>query len=317
MEEYGSQMWIDALYLSFDYLIKVIPPIIVGTIIMDILVEMGWVKKLGFIASPVMRFGNLREEIGVSFLTSFGSSAAGNSMIAKLHENNHINRKETIIATMVNSFPSSIVLSRDLLPVVVVLLGSTGLVYLGIVILIGFLKTLMALGAARVLLEPKTHGDIHANIEKISFRQAVIGVSKRSGASLKKIVITMVLVSIIVFQLMETGIFDWLSSMMSNSFLIRYVPAEGLPIVAGWFASNIASYTIAGNLLTAEILTPKDVILALIIGRILASVPRIKSMLPYYVGIFSPRLGVKIMFVSLMMQNGIMVMIVGFIIMFW
>lgn len=317
MGEYGSQMWIDALYSSFDYLIKVIPPIVVGTIIMDILVEMGWVKKLGFLASPVMRFGNLSEEIGVSFLTSFGSSAAGNSMIAKLHENNYINRKETIIATMANSFPSSIVLSRDLLPVVVVLLGSTGLVYLGIMVLIGFLKTVIALVAARVLLEPKTHGEINANIEKIPFRQALKVASKRSRASLKKMVITMALVSIIVFQLMETGIFDWASSVMNNSFLIRYVPAEGLPIVAGWFASNIAAYTIAGNLLTEGMLTSKDVILALIIGRILASVPKIKSMLPYYAGIFSPRLGVKIMFVSLMMQNGIMVGIVAFIIMFW
>ncbi|WMW22651.1 nucleoside recognition domain-containing protein [Methanolobus mangrovi] len=310
-------MWIDALYSSFDYLIKVIPPIVIGTIIMDILVEMGWVKKLGFLASPVMRFGNLREELGVSFLTSFGSSAAGNSMIAKLHDDNYIDRKETIIATMVNSFPSSIVLSRDLLPVVVVLLGTTGLIYLGIVVLIGFLKTLIALAAARVLLEPKPHGEIHANIEKIPFGQALRRASKKSGRSLKKIVLTMAVVSIIVFQLMETGIFDWASSLMSNSFLIRYVPAEGLPIVAGWFASNIAAYTIAGNLLTAEMLTPKDVILALIVGRILASVPRIKSMLPYYAGIFSPRLGVKIMFVSLMMQNGIMVAIVAFIIMFW
>lgn len=238
-------------------------------------------------------------------------------MIAKLHDDNYIDRKETIIATMVNSFPSSIVLSRDLLPVVAVLLGSTGLIYLGIVVLIGFLKTLIALAAARVLLDPKPHGEIHANIKKIPFRQAVQKTSKRSFKSLKKIVITMAVVSIIVFQLMETGIFDWVSSVMSNSFLISYVPAEGLPIVAGWFASNIAAYTIAGNLLTAEMLTAKDVILALLVGRILASVPRIKSMLPYYVGIFSPRLGVKIMFVSLIMQNGIMVGIVAFIIMFW
>ena len=310
-------MWIDGLYSAFDYLIKVIPPIIVGTLIMDLMVEMGWVKKMGFLASPVMRFGNLREEIGVSFLTSFGSSAAGNSMIAKLHDENYIDRKETIIATMVNSFPSSIVLSRDLLPVVVVLLGTTGLIYLGIVVLIGFLKTLIALIAARVLLEPKPHGEIHANIEKIPFGQALERAFKRSGSSLTKIVLTMAVVSIIVFQLMETGIFDWASSIMSNSFMIRYVPAEGLPIVAGWFASNIAAYTIAGNLLTAELLTPRDVILALLVGRILASAARIKSMLPYYAGIFSPKLGVKIMFVSLLMQNGIMVGIVAFIIMFW
>ncbi|WP_440951910.1 nucleoside recognition domain-containing protein [Methanococcoides sp. FTZ1] len=310
-------MWIDGLYAAFDYLIKVIPPIVIGTLIMDVMVEMGWVHKLGFIASPLMRFGHLREEIGLSFLTSFGSSAAGNSMIAKLHDDNHIDRKETIIATMVNSFPSGIVLSRDLFPVVVILLGTTGLIYLGIVVLIGFLKTLLALLAARILLTPRPSGNIYATTEKITLREASVKALKRSRRSLTRIVVTMTIVSVIVFQLMETGVFDWAASIMKDSFMVQYVPADGLPIIAGWFASNIAAYTIAGNLLEAEMLSSKDIILALLIGRILASVARIRTMLPYYIGIFSPNLGVRIMFVSLVMQNGIMLGIAGFIIFFF
>lgn len=310
-------MWIDGLYAAFDYLIKVIPPIVIGTLIMDIMVEMGWVNKLGFIASPLMRFGNLREEIGLSFLTSFGSSAAGNSMIAKLHDDNHIDRKETIIATMVNSFPSGIVLSRDLFPVVVILLGKTGLIYLGIVVLIGFLKTLLALLAARFLLTPRPSGNIHASNEKITVREASVKALKRSRRSLTKIVVTMTIVSIIVFQLMETGVFDSAASIMKDSFMVQYVPSDALPIIAGWFASNIAAYTIAGNLLEAGMVSSKDIILALLIGRILASVARIRTMLPYYIGIFSPNLGVRIMFVSLAMQNGIMLGIAGFIIVFF
>ncbi|AKB85199.1 nucleoside recognition domain-containing protein [Methanococcoides methylutens] len=310
-------MWIDGLYAAFDYLIKVIPPIVIGTLIMDIMVEMGWVNKLGFIASPLMRFGHLREEIGLSFLTSFGSSAAGNSMIAKLHDDDHIDRKETIIATMVNSFPSGIVLSRDLFPVVVILLGTTGLIYLGIVVLIGFLKTLLALLAARILLTPRPSGNIHATTEKITIKEASIKALKRSKRSLTRIVVTMTIVSVIVFQLMETGVFDWAASIMKDSFMVQYVPADALPIIAGWFASNIAAYTIAGNLLEAEMLSSKDIILALLIGRILASVARIRTMLPYYIGIFSPNLGVRIMFVSLAMQNGIMLGIAGFIIVFF
>lgn len=310
-------MWLDALYLTFDYLIKIIPPIVIGILIMDLVVELGWVNKLGFLASPLMRFGNLREEIGISFLTSFGSSAAGNSMIAKLHDDKHIDRKETIIATMVNSFPSSIVLSRDLLPVVVTLLGTTGLIYLGIVVLIGFLKTLIALLAARFLIKPKHFVKIHYNTEKISYRKASVKALRRSGPSLTRIVLTLTIVSILVFQLMDTGIFDWAASVMKDSFLVRYVPVEGLPIIAGWFASNIAAYTIAGNLLTAEMLSPGDIILALLVGRILASVVRIRTMLPYYVGIFKPDLGVRIMAISLIMQNGIMLGIVGVIIVIW
>lgn len=310
-------MWLDALYMAFDYLVKVIPPIVIGILVMDFVVEMGWVKKLGFIASPLMRFGHLREEIGLSFITSFGSSAAGNSMIAKLHDDNHIDRRETIVATMVNSFPSSIVLSRDLLPVVVTLLGTTGLIYLGIVVLIGFLKTLVALLAARLLLTPKATGEIHYNKEKIGYREASSRALKKSGHSLTRIILTLFIVSVLVFQLMETGIFDRAAEMMQGSFMVNYVPADGLPIIAGWFASNIAAYTIAGNLLTAEMLSPRDIILALLVGRMLASVARIRTMMPYYVGIFRPNLGVRIMAVSLAMQNGIMLAIVAAILWFW
>ncbi|MCM1987568.1 MULTISPECIES: nucleoside recognition domain-containing protein [Methanococcoides] len=310
-------MWIDALFLAFEYLIKVLPPIVIGTLAMAILVEMGWVNKFGFLASPLMHFGHLRQEIGLSFLTSFGSSAAGNSMIAKLHYDEHIDRKETIIATMVNSFPSSIVLSRDLLPIIVALLGTTGLIYLGIVVLIGFVKTLIALVAARLLLTPRTSGTLNTDIEKKTLREASLTALRRSKRTVMRMALTTTVVSIAIFQLMETGIFDLIADIMKSSFLVNYVPPEGLPIIAGWFASNIAAYTIAGNLLSAQMLSTRDIILALLVGRVLASVPRIKSMLPYYTGIFRPELGLKIMTVSLIMQNGIMLAIIGIILFFW
>jgi hypothetical protein len=284
---------------------------------MAILVEMGWVNKFGFLASPLMHFGHLRQEIGLSFLTSFGSSAAGNSMIAKLHYDEHIDRKETIIATMVNSFPSSIVLSRDLLPIIVALLGTTGLIYLGIVVLIGFVKTLIALVAARLLLTPRTSGTLNTDIEKKTLREASLTALRRSKRTVMRMALTTTVVSIAIFQLMETGIFDLIADIMKSSFLVNYVPPEGLPIIAGWFASNIAAYTIAGNLLSAQMLSTRDIILALLVGRVLASVPRIKSMLPYYTGIFRPELGLKIMTVSLIMQNGIMLAIIGIILFFW
>jgi len=234
-------MWIDALILAFEYLIKVLPPIVIGTLAMAILVEMGWVNKFGCLASPLMHFGHLRQEIGVSFLTSFGSSAAGNSMIAKLHYDEHIDRKETIIATMVNSFPSSIVLSRDLLPIIVALLGTTGLIYLGIVVLIGFVKTLIALVAARLLLKPRTSGTLNTDIEKKTLREASLTALRRSKRTVMRMALTTTVVSIAIFQLMETGIFDLIADIMKSSFLVNYVPSEGLPIIAGWFASNIRS----------------------------------------------------------------------------
>ena len=75
-------MWLDALLLAFQYLLSVIPATVAGIVLMELLIELGWIQRLGFITAPFMRFGHLREEVGVSFLVSFGSPTAGNSAVA-------------------------------------------------------------------------------------------------------------------------------------------------------------------------------------------------------------------------------------------
>jgi len=56
--------WNDALILTFEYLSSVIPATIVGIVLMELLIELGWIQKLGFVTAPFMRFGHIREEVG-------------------------------------------------------------------------------------------------------------------------------------------------------------------------------------------------------------------------------------------------------------
>lgn len=311
-------MWIDALYSAFNYLVKIIPPTVLGIFIMEWLVEAGLINKLGFITAPFMRFAHLQEEIGVSFLASFGSPTAGNSMVAQMYDNKIIERRETIIASLINSFPSTIVILRNLLPVLIVLLGTAGLIYLSVVVFVGLLKTMITLIAGRFMLPPKDSYVVGCEKGecpglKKSFSNAV----KASVKPLKRIILTMTVVSIIVFQLIEIGFFDTISSYLNSSIITNYIPPDGLPVIAGWFASNIAAYTIAGNLLTTEILTPKQIVITLLVGRILSSVVRMRSSLPFYVGIFKTDLGVTIMLISLAMQTIIMILVTIILALMW
>ncbi len=161
-------MWINALISAFEYLISVIPATVIGIVLMELLIEMGWVQKLGSLTAPFMRFGHLREEVGVSFLVSFGSPTAGNSMVAELNKKGLIDDKETLIASLVNSFPATFIFLRDLLPVLIILLGTTGLIYLGIVVGVGFFRTAITLVLGRFLLPPKKPAiiDWHAGKKK-------------------------------------------------------------------------------------------------------------------------------------------------------
>ncbi len=310
-------MWNNALILTLEYLFSVIPATITGIVLMELLIELGWIQKLGFFTAPFMHFGHLREEVGVSFLASFGSPTAGNSMIADLNKKGLIDRKETLIASLVTSFPATFIFVRDLLPILIILLGSTGAIYLGIVVGVGLLRTAITLVMGHILLLPKKSPVIPREIKKKKFRQALKSALLASWPSIKNIIPSMVIAAIIVFQLIDAGFFDMISSYMKGLPLPGYLSSEGLPVIAAWFASNVGAYTIAGKLLAEGVLTSRQIIIILLAGRVLSTLVRLRFTIPYYTGIFSPDLGMQIMLLATLMQEGLTVIVIMLLVLFW
>lgn len=310
-------MWSDALLQALNYLVSVIPPTVIGIVLMELLIELGWIHKLEFVTTPFMRFAHLREEIGMSFLASFGSPTAGNSMVARLNKNGLIDRRETIIASLINSFPSTIVLLRNMLPVLVILLGATGIIYLAIVVSVGLLRTGITLVIGHILLPPKNGEVLKKEAQRKKLKTALQDALRSSWKPLRRIITVMTISAVIVFQLIDAGFFDIISLYIKDVSVSGYLPGEGLPVIAAWFASNIAAYTIAGSLLDEGILSPKEIVIILLVGRVLSSITRIRFSIPYYTGIFSPKLGMQIMLLATLMQDGIMVIVIVLLALLW
>ncbi len=310
-------MWFDALLSAFKYLISVIPATVLGIVLMELLIELGWIQKLGYVTAPFMRFGHLREEVGVSFLVSFGSPTAGNSMIAQLNKKGLIDNKETLLSSLVTSFPATFIFLRDLLPVLAILLGTTGLIYLGIVVGVGFLRTAITLVAGRIILPPKEPIVIRQELKKKKLGTAFKNAISFSLAPLKRIIPTMIVAAIIVFQLIDIGFFDVISAYLKDIPVLKYLPPQGLPVIAAWFASNIGAYTIAGNLLAEGIMSSREIVITLLVGRVLSSIVRLRFTVPYYTGIFSPKLGMQVMLLSTLMQEGLTVMVIILLTVLW
>ncbi len=310
-------MWYDALLSAFWYLVSVIPATVIGIVLMELLIELGWVQKLGSLTAPFMRFGHLREEVGVSFLVSFGSPTAGNSMIAELNKKGLIDERETLIASLVTSFPATFIFVRDLLPILIILLGTTGLIYLSIIVFVGFFRTAITLILGRLLLPAKKPGIIQKEIKGKKFGAALRDAISTSWIPLRRIIPTIAVAAVIVFQLIDIGFFEMISVYLKGLPALRYLPPEGLPVIAAWFASNVGAYTIAGKLLTDGILSSKDIVITLLVGRVLSSLVRLRFTIPYYTGIFSPKLGTQIMLLSTLMQEGITVIVIILLVLFW
>ena len=108
-----------------------------------------------------------------------------------------------------------------------------------------------------------------------------------------------------------------LSAYLKDLPVLKSLPPPALPVIAAWFASNIGAYTIASKLLTDGIMTSREILITLLVGRVLSSVVRLRFTIPYYTGIFSPKLGTHIMLLATMMQEGLTIIVIAILVVLW
>jgi hypothetical protein len=111
--------------------------------------------------------------------------------------------------------------------------------------------------------------------------------------------------------LIEFGVFDYAAKHLG--VVARYfpVPEESLPIIAARLISPIGAYTMAGGLMSERMLNGQEVVIALLVGTLLATLPNIRYLIPYYFGIFGATIGTQLVLVSTVMRILVFAAIVG------
>ena len=317
-----------AAELSLWFLAKTLPFMIIGVIFAELIVALKLVDKIAFIARPITNFAHLRDECGASFLTAFASATSANAMLAAFYKDKIIEKRELFIASMMTSFPAIVMHWRPMLPVLIPLLGIVGIIYFAILTLVGLIKTILIMIAGRFLLEKKDRSqgqnceygsaDEDKPEKRPSLKEAVKISLQTSTPILKRIVAITIPTTFIVFILMEIGVFDILASYLSGVSTYFPIPAEGLAIIAAQFGNFIAANTIASNLLTTGVLTGKEVVITLLVADVLATIMvTVRWLIPYYLGIFGPRIGTEIMVLATTIRTGIMIVVIFALALFW
>ncbi len=296
---------------SLKFLATVLPICAVGVIGAEFIVALGWIDRIAWIACPLTSAGNLKNECGASFLTAFLSPAAANSMLVRYHESGVISRRELLIAAIVNTFPGIMMHWKTMLPVALPLIGVFALIYYALLVLVGLIKTMLALLIGRLFLDAADPivSEAHTSkvVPKSGFWDNLVVSVKRSQKTILHIIYATVPITFVMFLLINAGFFNHLNKGLG--FLTAYIPLcpEALSIVVTRIVSNIGAFTIAGNLLYAGNVTGRDVVLSLLIGNVLASGVNIRYLIPYYFGIFGPRLGIQVLSISMGMRIVIMI----------
>jgi hypothetical protein len=312
---------ISAFNSSLRFLATMLPGFAAGVLAAELIVAMGWVHRIARVTRPLTDFGHLKKECGTSFLTAFLSPAAGNAMLVRYHQSGTINRKELLISAIVNTFPGIVMHWRTMLPVAIPLIGFSAIVYYGLLVLVGFIKTLAALVAGRFLLEPANKSfaeDSTAKKPTASFSMKLLKDSAgKSRAVIIRIMRTTVPITFGMFFLIHAGVFDHLDKKLA--FLATYLPLapEALSVVAIRLGSTVGAFTVAGNLLYSGTISARDVVLSLLVGNLLASGINLRYLIPYYFGIFGPADGLRVLLLSTLLRVAIMAGLIGILFHIW
>lgn len=313
------QVLASAAELSFGMLSRTVPFMVLGVVFAEFIVALKVANKIAYIARPISNFANMRDECGASFMTAFISPTSANSMLASFYNDKLIEKKELFVASMMTSFPAIVMHWRALLPVLIPLLGVTGLLYFGILMLIGFIKTFIIMLAGRFLLEKRDHEPVDLPAEERPPLKEAFKISLHaSKRTVKRILYMTIPIFFVVCVLITIGAFDLLAGHLSGVCEYFPIPAAGLSIIAAQFANFIAAHSTAGTLLSTGVLTGKEVILTLLVGNVLSSVVTVmKYTIPYYVGIFGPRIGMQILVIATAIRMGIMIVVIFALAVFW
>lgn len=144
---------IQTLTLTFTFLYYSIPMLIVGLFISQILIESNIIKKIYFIGKIFTRLANLPEECGIAITTSFIEPRMANIMLVDFYKKGIINKKELYISSLIDAFPAMLRHWDSLLPILLATLGFFGIIYFIILVLIGFIQTLIFMAIGKITLK--------------------------------------------------------------------------------------------------------------------------------------------------------------------
>lgn len=311
---------INAASGSLKYVIGIIPVTAVSIFAANLLIHSGYLDKLNWILNPLTRFSGMRRELGMAFLTAMGSPSAANGIMKKLLDDGTINEKELTITVLANAFPVMLMEARTMLPVMISFLGTTGLIIFLILLTLRFIQTMLALTAGKFIY--MNNGACFTDCEKrISILRGVpliLRSIRGTLPSIKRILKITIPVTFITYILLEAGFFKLLSHKIVFFTKFFPVPLEGISIVAAYMGHYVAAYTMAGNIIAKGALSQKEIIITMMTAQVFGSILfTVRHSIPYYVGIYGPRTGMKLMMINTSMRNTLQIAAVFVIYLFF
>ncbi|MDO9566146.1 MAG: nucleoside recognition protein [Candidatus Desulfaltia sp.] len=299
-------------------LIRLTVFISIGLFAGQIIEGMGWTDRLAVMARPFMRWGHLSQQMGAVFSTAFFSGTASLSMLMSFYKDGSINRREMTLGVLLNTFPSFFLHLPTTFFILIPLVKWAGGIYLLLTFCAALLRLAAVLTCSRFML-PESPGYYHGKKSiKKKWKDLLKETGKTFRSRLISILIIVLPVYLIIAVISDMGFFLWLRKLLANVITGTFIPIEAMSVVIfSLVAESTSGYAAAGAMLDVGTLNLFQVVLALLLGNIIAAPVRaIRHQMPYYMGIFRPGTGIYLMLATQALRIGSLI-IVGLIFVLW
>ncbi len=295
-------------------LIRILLFISVGLLAANLIESLNWTNKMAVLAGPLIRMGRLSNITGASFSMAFVSGVSANTMLAEAYEKEKIGKKELVLANLFNSLPRFFLHLPTVFFLTLPFIHGAAFIYVGITFSAALLQTFAVVLAGRLLLAGDGGETVIRKKERMRFSEAWKKSIKRLRRRIPKILKFLLPVYILFFILGKYGVFQNLEAILAKSVLFSWLNPQSLSIVILHVSAEFSAGLAAASVLLANnSLGYREVILALLVGNILAAPIRaLRHQFPYYVGIFNPKLAAELVGVS-QLSRTVCVIIVGWI----
>ncbi len=279
-----------------DFAIPVLIMIFAGLFGTGILIELGLMQKLSRFASPLFKYTNLPDTCASAFIVAMGSTVAANSMVVNFRDGECINERETMICALLNSTPAYIrgIITYQI-PIVLPALGAVvGGFYVMVFIITAIVKISTVVILSKLFLT-KNHCIFEEKIteKKVTLKEAVKGSLERNRKLFIKIVVIYLGMTTLVFYLRDIGAFEAFNVLPVAE--VFGVPAESIVPLTSYVASPILGISLLGPMISSNSISYHQAMIVLMLGSMfMLPLFSFRSLLPRYISIFGPRIGLRI-----------------------
>jgi|UniRef100_A0A7C3YY34 hypothetical protein len=256
--------------------------------------------KLGRLFAPFLRFGHLREPSALAFTTAFVSAAAATPILMNAYKDGSISRRELVLSALILTFPAFFAHLPSLFFTLTPLVGVLGIYYLLILLAADIMRTTAYLVWGRLTLPPYRPAVVAPVTRPLAWKEIWQATVAKFLSRLYTILVITIPVFVGVFLAQEGGLFAWLNQQLAIFLAGTRIPTEAVSILIFSLAAEATGgFAAAGALLSSRAMSPAAVLFTLILGTIISSPMRaVRHQLPFYLGVYTPKLGLKLIVFS-------------------